>query len=149
MKKFWTVLTVIALIVGGVFFYRTTTPEYALAKTIQDVHDDGMEGLKKHLTPDTARQIEAIEDWTEQNSLSGVLAALTQNTAVSVLKTKMSETQWTVSDVRKGKEQADVVIGFDYRSHLTGTVEITMLRDGLSWKIDSVSLPHFTKLSLW
>jgi hypothetical protein len=141
-------VVVLGLTVGGFLFYKTSTPEYALAKTIEDVKLYGMDGLKPHLTEDAIEKVEAVEEWVDKSGVSGMLAAVTQDSAVSFIKSKMAEVDWTVEDVLKGKIQTDVVIGFDYNNSIVGTIEITMIRDGREWKIDGLNVPSFDKFSL-
>lgn len=143
------VLVIIGLGAGGFLIYKTSTPEYALAKTIEDVKSSGINGLKPHLTEDALAKVETVEEWTDKSGVSGILSAVTQDSAVSFIKAKMSEVDWTVEDVLKGKNRTDVVIGFDYNSSIVGTIDITMIKDGGEWKIDGLDFPSFDKLSLW
>ena len=143
------VVVIIGLVAGGFLLYKTSTPECALAKTIEDVKSSGMSGLKPHLTEDAIEKVEAIEEWTDNSGVSGILSAVTKDSAVSFIKAKMAEVDWTVEDVLKGKKRADVVIGFDYNDSIVGTIEITMIRDSGEWKIDSLNFPNFDKISLW
>ena len=153
MKKFIIIalsaVVIVGLIVGGYFLYETSTPEYALAITIEDVKSSGMSGLKEHLTSSATEKVEAIEDWTDKSGVSGILSAITQDGAVSFLKSRISDVDWTVEDILKGKNRADVVIGFDYNGGIIGTIEITMVKENGDWKIDGLSLPHFDTISLW
>lgn len=142
-------VVIFALIVGGYFLYKTSTPEYALAVTIEDVRSSGMAGLKEHLTSNAIEKIEAVEEWTEKSGVSGIISALTKDSAVSFLKSKMSDVNWTVEEILKGKKRADVVIGFDYKESIIGTVEITIIKENGDWKIDGLNLPHFDTISLW
>lgn len=144
-----SIIIIIGLVAGGLFLFKTSTPEYALAKTIKDVKSSGMSGLKNHLTEEAIEQVETIEDWTETLGVSGILSAITQDSAVSFLKAQIAEVEWTVVDVLSGKDRADVVIGFDYNNSIVGTIEITMIREGRDWKIDGLSFPCFSRLSLW
>lgn len=144
-----SVIAIIGLAFGGYYLYKTSTPEYALATIIADVESHGMGGLKEHLTSNATEKIEAVEEWTDGLGLSGIFSAITQDSVVSFLNSKISEVDWTVEDILKGENRADVVIGFDYNGSVIGTVEITMLRDDGEWKIDSFGLPHFDELSLW
>ena len=153
MKKIFiivlTAVVIVGLTVEGFFFYKTSTPEYVLAKTIEDVKSSGMNGLKSHLTENAIEKVETIEEWTDKPSVPGILSTVMQDSAVGFIKAKMTEVDWTVEDVLKGKKQADVVIGFDYNNSIVGTVKITMIRDGHEWKIDGLNFPDFDKLSLW
>lgn len=153
MKKFLIivlfVVVIIGLVAGGFLLYKTSTPEYALAKTIEDVKSSGMSGLKPHLTEDAIEKVEAIEEWTDSSGVPSVLSAVTQDGAVSFIKSKMTEVNWTIEDVLKGKKQTDVVIGFDYNNSIVGTIDITMIKDGHEWKINGLSFPSFDKITLW
>lgn len=153
MKKILVIVLaivgIVSLTIGGFFLYKTSTPEYALAKTIADVKSFGMNGLKPHLTSDAIEKVETIQDWTDTLDVSGLLSAITKDSAVSLLKSKMAEVNWTVEDVLRGKNQASVVIGFDYNNSIGGTIEITMIKDGHEWKIDGLNFPIFDKILLW
>ena len=153
MKKIFivsiSVVIIIAIVVGGYFLYKTSTPEYALAVTIKDVKMSGMNGLKEHLSSNAIEKVETIESWTDKSGASGILSMITQDSAVSFLKSKMPEVDWTVEDILKGKKQADVVIGFDYKGSIIGSIKVTMIKEKGEWKIDSLSLPQFDTISLW
>lgn len=152
MKKFIitiSVVVIVALNAGGYFLYKSSTPEYALATTIEDVKSSGMEGLKEHLTSSAIEKIEVVEDWADKSSVSDILSTITKNSAVSFLKSKISEMDWTVEDILKGKEHTDVIIGFNYKGGIIGTIEIEMIKENGDWKIDDLGLPHFNTVSLW
>ena len=153
MKKVLIIILAIVIIaglaVGGAFFYITSTPEYALVQTIKDVKAEGMDGLKEHLTPGAIRKIEAVEDLASAEGVTGVLSGMVQRSAVDFLKSKMNEVEWTVEDVMKGSDTANVTMGFDYNDSIVGTIAITMLKDGREWKIDGLEFPKIDKFSLW
>lgn len=144
-----SVITIIGLALGSFFIYITSTPEYALAKTIEDINSSGMNGLKPHLTENAAEKIASIEEWTVKTGMPDILISITKNKASSFVKSKITEMKWTVEDTLKGKNRTDVVIGFNYNEKIIGTIEITMIKDGLEWKIDRLSFPCFDKFSLW
>lgn len=144
-----TVVLLVVMAVGGIVLYKTSTPEYALAKTIMDVKESGMAGLKPHLTEDAVEIIENIERTTDDTGLSSVFSAAIQDKAISFVKENLEEVDWAVEDVLTGKKQADVIIGFNYHDNITGTVSITMIRCDGEWKIDGIGFPTFDKLSLW
>jgi hypothetical protein len=73
----------------------------------------------------------------------------TQDNTAEFLKDKMSEISWTVEDVLRSKDQANAVIGFTYSEKLTGTIQVVMLKDGRTWKIDTLTSPEITHLALW
>ena len=49
---------------------------------------------------------------------------------VGVLKSEIQEIQWGVDDVLKNKENAAVILSFNYEDKLIGTIEISVIRDG-------------------
>lgn len=141
-------VVIIGIVSGGFLLYETSTPEYALAKTTEDVKMSGMSGLKPHLTEDAIEKVEAIEEWRDNSGIFGILSVLTQDSIVRFIKAKMSEVAWTVEDVLKGKNRVDVVIGFDYNNSIVGTVDISLIRVDHEWKIDELDFPNFDNLSL-
>ena len=48
----------------------------------------------------------------------------------------------------KGSETSKAVIGFNYQDMMTGSIELTMIKEDKTWKIDSLALPVFDKFSL-
>lgn len=66
---------------------------------------------------------------------------------VGVLKSEIQEIQWGVDDVLKNKENAAVILSFNYEDKLIGTIEISVIRDGGEWKIDSIEFPEFTEVN--
>lgn len=151
MKKFFIIvvsaIVVVALAVGGFAFYKVSTPEYALAQTIMDVDSSGISGLKKHLTADALEKVESVEEWTDTPVVSSVLTMMTQESAISFLKSKMALIEWDVEDVLKGRNRANVAVGFNYKENIVGTIEITMIKENHAWKISGFNAPQFSKLS--
>lgn len=147
--KFIIALVLIAAVAGGgFFFYITTTPEYALKKTIDDMEELGVEGLKKHLTAEALETIETVEDFTDVTGMFGLFSGSGDVSALEALLGSMAETEWTVGDVLKGKEKCEVEIGFNHKDSVVGTIEITMLKEEGEWKIDGLGMPHFDKVDL-
>ena len=140
------VVMVISIILGSVYFYVTSTPEYALSKTIHDINISGYDGLKTHLTSNAAEKIESIEDWVDNNEYSGILSVVYDG-LTSLLKSNMEEITWSIIDVLRGKHQSNVIIGFDYNGKITGTIEIVMIKEGCTWKIDSFCYPKLNTFS--
>ena len=66
---------------------------------------------------------------------------------MSVLLDKLSECEWTIKDVMKGAETSKAIVGFDYQDKMTGTIELTMVKEEL-WKIDSFEMPKFDKFTI-
>ena len=107
----------------------------------------GVDGLKKHLTANALKKVENIESVSGRPEVALLTTALLGGNAVSVLLDKLSECDWTIKDVLKGSETAKAIVGFDYQDKMTGTVELTMIKEEL-WKIDSFEMPKFDKLAL-
>ena len=122
--------------------FRRLSPEYALNEAYADVKDEGMRGLKKHLTEKALKTISKIE-------LVGDLSTLAMmENPTNLLISKMGEFEYTVIDMLKGKESARCVIGFSYQDSVEGSIEIEMVKEEKEWKINALKNPHFDKLSL-
>lgn len=68
--------------------------------------------------------------------------------AASYLLDKLSECDWTINDVMKGTESSKAIIGFAYQDIMSGTIELTMIKEDEIWKIDSLAMPKFEKFKL-
>lgn len=122
--------------------FRRWSPEYALNEAYADVKEEGMRGLKKHLTSKALKTIEKIE-------LVGDLSALAMSeNPTNLLISKMGEFEYTVIDMLKGHESARCVIGFSYQDSVEGSIEIEMLKEEKEWRIDGLKNPHFAKFNL-
>lgn len=58
-----------------------------------------------------------------------------------LIKDKKAGCDWTIVDVMKGKEQAKGIVRFEHKDGFFGTVDVVLVKDGLSWKIDSLNSP--------
>ena len=122
--------------------FRRMSPEYALNEAYADVKEEGMRGLKRHLTSKALKTIERVE-------LVGDLSALAmKENPTSLLISKMGEFEYTVIDMLKGKETSRCVIGFSYKDSVEGTIEIELIKEEKEWRIDGLKNPHFDKLDL-
>lgn len=122
--------------------FRRWSPEYALNEAYADVKEEGMRGLKKHLTSKALKTIESVE-------LIGDLTTLAMmENPTTLLISKMGEFEYTVIDMLKGKESARCIIGFSYQDSVEGTIEIEMIKEEKEWRIDGLTNPHFDKLNL-
>ena len=122
--------------------FRRWSPEYALNEAYADVKEEGMRGLKKHLTSKALKTIEKIE-------LVGDLSTLAMmENPTNLLISKMGEFEYVVIDMLKGHETSRCVIGFNYKDSVEGTIEIEMIKEEKEWRIDGLKNPHFDKLNL-
>ena len=123
-------------------FFRRLSPEYALIEAYADVKEEGLGGLKKHLTQKALKTIERVE-------FVGDLSAIAmKENPKDLLIGKMGEFEYEVIDMLKGKETARCKIGFNYRDSVEGTIEIELIKEEKEWKIDGLKNPHFDKLNL-
>ena len=122
--------------------FRRMSPEYALNEAYADVKEEGMRGLKRHLTSKALKTIEKIE-------LVGDLSALAMaENPTNLLISKMGEFEYVVIDMLKGKETSRCVIGFSYKDSVEGTIEIELIKEEKEWRIDGLKNPHFDKFNL-
>ena len=128
--------------------FERWSPEHALNNAFDDMRESGLDCLKKHLTANALKSIQSLESLSERPEIALFTTALLGGNAVSVLLEKLSECKWTILDVMKGSESSKAVVGFDYQNSMTGTIELTMIKEQKIWKIDSLAMPKFHKFSL-
>ena len=121
---------------------RRWSPEYALNEAYADVKEEGMNGLKKHLTANALKTIENVE------SIANLGTLIMGSNPTTLLLSKMSDFEYTVKDILKGSESARCVLEFYYKDTVSGTIEIKMIKEEKDWKIDSLGNPHFDKFEL-
>ncbi|MBO7374019.1 MAG: hypothetical protein J6U19_07260 [Oscillospiraceae bacterium] len=132
----------------AISLFERWSPEYALNNAFDDMHESGLDGLKKHLTSNALKIVQGFETLTGRPEVALFTTALLGNNAVNVLLAKLSECEWTIKDVMKGTETSKAVIGFNYQDMMTGSIELTMIKEDKTWKIDSLALPVFDKFTL-
>lgn len=142
-----SVVLLLAVVVGGFGLYIVNTPEYALKSIIEDVNDSGMEGLEPHLTGKAKETLDMVASVTESDLFSKIMGFINQNDYIGVLKSEIQEIQWGVDDVLKSKENAAVILSFNYEDKLIGTIEISMIKEEGQWKIDGIEFPKFTEVN--
>ena len=149
-KAFLVTISIVALIavtIIGMGVYVTNTPEYALKEMIDDVNASGMDGLYPHLTGEARATIDAVSSVTGNSIFNTIVGFISQSEYVSVLKSEIQEIQWEVDDVLKSKDNASVILSFNYDDKLVGTIELSMVREDGEWKIDGLEFPKFDKIN--
>lgn len=151
MKKAFLVTISIAALIAvtiiGMGVYASNTPEYALKEMIDDVNASGMDGLYPHLTGEARATIDAVSSVTGNSIFNTIVGFISQSEYVSVLKYEIQEIQWEVDDVLKSKDNASVILSFNYDDKLVGTIELSMVREDGEWKIDGLEFPEFDKIN--
>lgn len=149
-KALFITISIVALIAAtiiGMGIYVTNTPEYALKEMIDDVNASGMDGLYPHLTGEARATVDAVSSVTENNIFNTIVGFIGQSEYAGVLKSEIQEIKWEVDDVLKSKENAAVVLFFNYEDKLIGTIEISMIREEGEWKVDSIEFPEFAEVN--
>ena len=150
MKK-KSIIVIIVLLIGigiGVIAYsKWNSPERALVETILDVHNDGIDGLEKHLTEENIELLEGIQNISEDNIISGLLTAASTEFIAQFLKSKLSEVDWSLVEVMQGKKYSEAVIGFQYRDILSGTIGIKMEKIKGKWLISGIGNPSIEEVN--
>ena len=149
-KALFITISIVALIAAtiiGMGIYVTNTPEYALKKMIDDVNASGMDGLYPHLTGEARSTVDDVSSVTENNIFNTIVGFIGRSEYAGVLKSEIQEIKWEVDDVLKSKENAAVVLSFNYEDKLIGTIEISMIREEGEWKVDSIEFPEFVEVN--
>lgn len=128
--------------------FERWSPEYALNNAFHDMHESGLDGLKKHLTSNALKTVESFESISGRPEVSLITSAIIGNNPVNFLLDKLSECEWTIKDVMKGSEKSKGTVRFKYKDNLEGTIDLEMIREDKVWKIDRLASPHFDKVSL-
>ncbi len=151
MKKVFlitiSIVALIAVTIIGMGVYVTNTPEYALKEMIDDVNASGMDGLYPHLTGEARATIDAVSSVTGNSIFNTIVGFISQSEYVSVLKSEIQKIQWEVDNVLKSKDNASVILSFNYDDKLVGTIELSMVREDGEWKIDGLEFPEFDKIN--
>lgn len=128
--------------------FESWSPEYAVNKTLDEIKVNGLDGLKKHLTANALKTVNSMESLSDLPGVSLLTNSLMGGNAVKVFLDKLSECNWTVKEVMKGSDSSRAILGFNYEDKMTGTIELTLIKEDKVWKIDGLELPKFEKLEL-
>lgn len=149
MKKKWYILIALVLLLAvvlgclGVLVYRS--PEYALWQIASDVKASGLDGLLPHLTGDARKILDTANSVATNPLVLSLVGVLGGEDLVRFLQSELQKVQWELVDLLKGSDHAQVIIGFHYEDLLSGSVQISMVREDGTWKIDGLELPTFEK----
>ena len=137
---------------------KRISPEYVLKCAIDDLQKDGLDGLKPYLTSNALKKVEMVQSIANGVGLLSDLAALSSagspqsgedtSAAMIHLVRHISEIEWEVLDILKGSASTKVILGFKYKESVEGKMELTMIKQDKEWRIDTLSMPQFEKLSL-
>ena len=122
--------------------FRRWSPEYALNETYAYIKEEGMKGLKKHLTENALKTIESVE------SIGNLSSLIVGSDPTKLLISKMAEFEYVVNDVLKGSDSARCIVAFNYKDSVEGTIEIQMIKEEKEWRVDALKNPQFDKLEL-
>ena len=150
MKKKSIIVIIVLLIgigIGGIAYSKWNSPERALVKTILDIHNDGIDGLEKHLTEENIELLEGIQNISEDNIISGLLTAASTDFIAQFLKSKLSEVDWSLVEVMQGKKYSEAIIGFQYKDMLSGTMGIKMEKIKGKWLISGSGNPSIEEVN--
>ena len=90
----------------------------------------------------------SMESLSDLPGVSLLTNSLMGGNAVKIFLEKLSECNWTVKEVMKGSDSSRAILGFNYEDKMTGTIELTLIKEDKVWKIDGLELPKFEKLEL-
>ena len=126
-------------------FMKKISPEYVIEHAIADVKTSGLEGLKPYLTENAEKKVDTIK------LVSNGVDLFTGSNIVSLLLNKLSDCEWHVVDIMKGSESAKGIVGFRFENGedtISGTVELTLIKEEKEWRIDGVEMPKFEEVTL-
>ena len=134
------ILLVLAMAGTVAFFLVRSSPEYALWTVAKDVQAEGIEGLKPHLTDDALELVEKLDKASDNKVLDVVSSILNMDRLMETLKAELAQIEWSLDDVEKSADAAEISLKFNYENKLTGVVELDMVRENGVWKISGIGL---------
>ena len=120
-----------------------SSPESTLKQAFKDLKAEGSEGVKKHLTANTLKNLNSLQSWTDHPLFDIITTAVAGNSKEELLKEKIAGCDWTIVDVLKGKEQAKGVVRFSHADGFSGTINVELIKEDHTWKINSLNSPKF------
>ncbi|MBQ6934814.1 MAG: hypothetical protein IJN37_10570 [Clostridia bacterium] len=75
--------------------------------------------------------------------MNAIVGLLDMKDDITILKEKLQQTKWDVVDIMKGENNAVAILSFEYDEDLSGTMEVSMIKEEKEWKIDILQLPEF------
>ena len=149
MKKLIAGLVAVLVLAGagfGGYYYVTSTPEYELKETVEDVQIAGLDGLREHVTDEVWDKVELVNTLTENPLVVSLMGMFDATEGIQEIKEHAEEIQWEVLDVMKSKRAAKVKLGFNYQDEITGNVELNMVKVDGKWKISGIDMPTVDNL---
>ena len=149
-KALYIVIPIIVIVLSiGIYFGASVldSPEYALMQIGKDVEESGVDGLTPHLTGEAQETVSAITSITENKLVNSILTFLGKDDYTSILKSNLQDVEWSLVNILKGDNKADVVLGFNYNEKLIGEIEFNMIKDDGEWKISGLEQPKFTEIN--
>ena len=139
-------------------FIKRISPEYVLKSAIDDLQKDGLDGLKPYLTSNALKKVEMVQSFSNGIGLLSDMMAISSagsqksgeemSAVMLYLLRNISEIEWQVLDILKGSTSTKVILGFRYQESVEGQMELTMIKQEKEWRIDTLSMPRFDKVSL-
>jgi len=141
MKKTIIIIGVLLIIVAiaiGICNHIRSSPEYALAKIVEQVKEDGFEAIENNLTEEAYAKIEPVINIAKSNVVNSIVSLFTDDNYTNILVEKAKEINWSVGDIIKNQRKASVTIGFDYDGKLQGTIDLELLKINKKWEINNL-----------
>ena len=135
------VILSISVIGVGARLYITSTPEYALHKTHEDIEERGLEALKDHVTDTLKKEIELVEGISGNAFVKMIVGAAVSDDVAEAVVSEFKQIEWTRDDVIRSQKQAQVILRFRYKDKLSGTIPIKMIKENREWKISGIGFP--------
>lgn len=140
------VILSISVIGVGAWLYITSTPEYALHKTHEDIEERGLEALKDHVTDTLKKEIELVEGISGNAFVKMIVGAAVSDDVAEAVVSEFKQIEWTRDDVIRSQKQAQVIMRFQYKDSLKGTIPIKMIKDSGKWKISGIGIPKIESI---
>ncbi|MBQ8696098.1 MAG: hypothetical protein IJ519_00090 [Clostridia bacterium] len=104
------------------------SPYYALLQVSSDIREEGISGLRGHLSAEALSDFDAIETLTEDEVVGAIIALFGKDDYMRLVKAHLPDLTWSFSGVTRRGDHASVILDFRYVERFNGRLELTMER---------------------
>lgn len=133
------IVTLMGLVAGGVYYYVTNLPQYALQQMVKEVEENGISAIEPHLTSSMKKMYQTVSK-IAQNPLVKLVAKSDLGAKFLSLLDQGKELTWNLRDVKRGNGTTDISLSVTDGKY-SGSIDVNMVFENGKWYIQDVSIP--------
>ena len=151
MKKTLIILIIAAsiVVVAGLVTMSVIalkSPEAALAEIAIDVKNEGISGLKDHMSDSLLSRLHLDSDDSESPLITMVKEYLEKVNYFGIPEMAKEKTKWELGEIKEDGDDVRVTFNFNYDNKLTGKIKFKMSQEDGEWKISSFGIPSIKRV---